>query len=111
MTSYEIFKHWKQGDDLNNCLENNKGDSKKAIAEWADDLEGCAIDLRRMLEIFKDKEFKILQADTHYIAVDGDKEALEKCVAEGLINKEEFEDEEDEEKCDCEDCCCDKENK
>ena len=88
--SYELFLHYKQGDDLNGFVEEAKT-HKEALLEWADFMESNAKAIRELVKIFKGKKLVIDQADTHYIAISGDKKCLEKAVEKGILQCQEEE--------------------
>ena len=91
MKVYQLIKHYKQGDDLNSFLEEKK-DSKEALLAWANYMEDNAKSLKKLVNLFKDKELNIDVADTHYIQLSGDNVILKKASELGLI----YEDEEEE---------------
>ena len=94
--TYELFLHYKQGDDLSGFVEQTKT-HKDALLAWADFMESNAKALRELVNLFKGKKLTIEQADTHFIAISGDKKCLEKAVEKGILSVQDFEEEEEEE--------------
>ena len=88
---YQLFLHMKQGDDLDSYLQSSEN-AREALVVWASFMENNALILRRLADIFKDKELCIT-ADTHYIGLDGDENALELALNEKLIDVDVYEDE------------------
>ena len=87
--SYELFLHYKQGDDFAGCLELAKDNVSKAFEIWAESFEFNAIRCRELAERFKDKEITV-NSDTHHIGFYGDEELLDKLSEEDLIEKHEW---------------------
>ena len=85
---YSLDIHQKQGDELAWHLEHQKGDTVKALFSWADELESNAEMLERLVEIFKGKNLKVIDAQVHHISLDGDNETLEQAVKEKLLSKD-----------------------
>ena len=87
MSVYELFLHYKQGDDLSRIIERTKTPSE-ALTEWAASFEHCH---RTCLEIARaiDGKNVRINADTHTITLtpqDADaKHALNALVEKGLI--------------------------
>ena len=96
MDIYTLNIHYKQGDDLHHFLEINDGDSKKALKAWAKSLRAGADIIDELVKNFNRKELTIDQADTHYIAISGDAECLKKSCEQGILDKDEFDDETEE---------------
>lgn len=97
--SYNLFLHWKQGDDLADHLEGKT--VSEGLLSWAEFMKSNATHLEQLAALFKDKEIECF-ADTHCINFEGDEEVLKKAEEQELIQADEFEDEDAEEA----DCCC-----
>ncbi|KXB03013.1 hypothetical protein AKJ45_02835 [candidate division MSBL1 archaeon SCGC-AAA261F19] len=81
--SYELFLHWKQGDDFAEELE--KADTtEEALRNWAETFEEHAKHCRELAEIFEGKDIEAY-ADTHHISFVDDEEVLKKAVKKGLL--------------------------
>ncbi len=85
---YTLFVHWKQGDDLAYHIEDQKGDAVKALLSWANELEGSAKLLERLVNMFKGKNLEVIDAQVHHISLGGDMETLELAVKENLLSKD-----------------------
>lgn len=86
--NYELFLHWKQGDDFASCLEETDT-VEEALRKWAEGFDACADHCRKLADEFSGKNIEG-QGDTHFIAFSGDEEVLERAVEKGLIEKVEF---------------------
>lgn len=99
MKNYELFLHYKQGDDFNSHLEDSKNPSE-AFANWAKDFEQRKETCKLLSDTLKGVNVEVF-ADTHMISiVPNDREAtmiLDKLVAQETLTTFEFEDDE----CDC----------
>jgi len=93
MKEYSLWVHWKQGDEFHDLLEESKGDVSKALERWSEIFEERAKFCVELASRLKGKNVKA-DADTHYIGLYGDEKVLDKLAKEGLINVEEFEEEE-----------------
>ncbi len=80
----------KQGDDLNQYLRFCKGNSKKALLSYADELEAGADDLDKLAAFIEGKKLVVSSAGKQFIYLDGDKKALEEAYNKGLIDWEEW---------------------
>jgi len=94
MKTYELFLHWKQGDDFRGCLEQAKGNVSEALEFWARDFDSRAKHCRELAERVKGKSVET-DADTHMITFGGDEELLDKLVEEELLSAFEVEDDEE----------------
>jgi len=92
--TYELYLHYKQGDDLANFIKQTKT-SQEALLAWAAFMESNAQTIKRLVEIFEGKKLFIEQADTHFIQIDGDKECLKKAVKEKLLQIMDWEESEE----------------
>lgn len=99
---YELWVHYKQGDDLSQHLEHNEGDGVKSLAEWSEYLAAGAKQVRQVAEGLKGAKFD-LQADVHWILFTPEDEAsnaiFQGLVSQGLLSASRLhgEDEEEEE--------------
>jgi hypothetical protein len=94
-SSYELFLHYKQGDDFRSFLDDVNGDIPKALKNWAAFMRENASHCEKLAkamkkEIAKGSKFDV-NADTHMIAFCGDEKALDRLAKAGLIQKEVFE--------------------
>jgi hypothetical protein len=90
MKSYEMFVHYKQGDDLGHHLENSK-DASESLFSWSTSLISAGERVKVIAERIKGLDITI-DADTHFIGMSGDhEEVLNLMVADGLLNLVEFE--------------------
>ncbi len=92
MKDYELWVHWKQGDECANFIS-QAGDVKQGLIEWAKSMEYNAKRIRRLVNLFENKDLDI-NACTHSIILNGDEEILKKAVEEELISCIEYEEEE-----------------
>lgn len=92
MKIYELFLHWKQGDDFRNCLEQAKGNVSKALELWAEDFDGYAKHCRELAQQFEGRDMRA-DADTHMIAFTGNEELLGELVEKRLLSATEINDE------------------
>jgi hypothetical protein len=87
--------HWKQGDDLANCIKEANGNPIAGLRLWADEMDSRAKHIRDLASALEGKKVEI-NGGTHYIGIYGltDAEArrLEKA---GLLDVNEIEDEDD----------------
>lgn len=67
MTIYDLFLHWKQGDDFATQLKAAGDDVPKALREWAKSFDENASRCRALAKLF-DKVSISAQADTHHIS-------------------------------------------
>lgn len=87
--------YYKQGDDLQYCLDKYK-DHEKALKLHADKMRSVAKHLDKLAAMISGEKIEI-QADTHYISITCDKVLADKIVKAGLGEyppKELWEDEE-----------------
>lgn len=103
--TYELFVHYKQGDDLNHFLAETKTVSE-GLKMWSEGMKANSELLAKLAELLEGKDVEC-HADTHYIGFQGDDEVLGKAVEMELLQLVEFCDEceQDIEDCDCEDEC------
>lgn len=92
MFDYSLFLHWKQGDEFHEHLERNKGNVAKALEDWAEEFDERANHCLELAERIKGEDIEA-DADTHHIGLYGDEKILDGLAKDGLINKDEFEDE------------------
>lgn len=83
---------FKQGDDLNGCLTSAKQDQGLALKLQAETYRRAAEICDVLSALAASGELDIIQADTHYIGVTGDEEALKPYVADGILVAEETDD-------------------
>jgi len=96
MYDYSLWLHWKQGDEFGEHLARNKGNVARALEDWAEEFEERAKFCKKLAKRIEGKNIEA-DADTHHIGLYGDEKILNKLAKEGLIQKDEYEDEEDEE--------------
>lgn len=87
---YELFLHWKQGDDFRDCLEQASGSVSEALELWAESFDSRAKHCRELAEHVKGKSIEA-DADTHMIMFTGDEELLAKLAGKGLLSVAEVE--------------------
>jgi len=88
--------YFKQGDDLGGLLEVTKT-NKEALNLWSKQLLEASQAAARLAELIPNKGVEI-DADTHHIGFSGDNPVLEKLAEDGILEKDEFEEDfEDEE--------------
>jgi len=85
---YTLRIYMKQGDDLAWFLGKNEGEAKEAILDWAYNFKWQASRIRKLVNMFENKELEI-HAESQYIFLVGDIETLEKAVDKNLVQKEE----------------------
>jgi hypothetical protein len=94
--SYELWLHYKQGDDFGHVLEKCKGNVPKALKTWAANFKQHAEVCLQLAKAFKGKKITV-QADTHMICFDPkDVKAtacLEALVKKKLLDVQEWDDE------------------
>ncbi|MBY9005653.1 MAG: hypothetical protein KGD63_02745 [Candidatus Lokiarchaeota archaeon] len=94
MKDYELWVHWKQGDDCSNFIT-QAGDVKQGLLNWAENMEYNVKKIRRLVDLFGDKDLDI-DACTHSIILNGDEDILKRAVEEELIDCIEYDEEEGE---------------
>lgn len=87
---YTLFIHWKQGDDLARHIEYQEGNAVNALFSWANELESNAQMLERLVDLFKGKDLKVINAQVNHISLGGDNETLERATKEKLVSKDEI---------------------
>mgnify|MGYP001172712982 CR=1 FL=1 len=99
MKSYEIhLPYFKQGDDLAGCIESAEGDVVKALelhAEMLDDAAHILMKIKNVIEEAKASKEVYIEADTHFISIEGPKEVLSSLIDNELVEVIEFDDEDD----------------
>lgn len=99
MKTYTLYLHYKQGDDFGHIL--NEADHKvpEALRDWAASFDANAKHCRELAARLENVDVNV-QADTHHIGFDPNDKKAEKALAklaeDGLIDEEEWEDEDDE---------------
>ncbi len=97
MKTYELWLHYKQGDDLAAIAEKNTT-TAAAFREWATSFGRCREVCLQITKAIEGKNVTI-QADTHHISLepgDADAErALEALVREEILSVHEWNDEEE----------------
>lgn len=93
---YELFLHYKQGDDFRHHLDNANGNVSKALRSWASEF-------RHHYDVCTQLANKLeglnlgAEADTHYIALGANdaqaEAALEEFAASGVLEKRDMFDE------------------
>ena len=96
--SYELFLHYKQGDDFQRCLGHARGNVPTALRLWAETFKRNHDICLQLARVFEGKEIDA-HADTHHISFEpGDhvaRGALEVMAAEKLIEIKEWPDEDE----------------
>ncbi len=89
--------YFKQGDDLNSCLEATSN-NVDAFHMHAKRLYDCAKHLDKIAEVLKSYPDAKMQVDAnvHFITMDGSKEILDVLVEKELASVPEWDDEEEE---------------
>lgn len=95
MKCYNLFVHWKQGDDFGGELQEHPVVSD-ALRSWADRMDCNAKQLRDLASLFDGKSVSA-DADCNHIGLCGDDEVLGIAVKKGLIQQEDDTEEEEEE--------------
>jgi len=90
MNIYELWLHWKQGDDFSACLNEAGQDVPKALELWAGGFDKCAQHCRTLAKKLGCAVVEV-DADTHMIQFSGDKALLDKLVEQELLQKIELE--------------------
>lgn len=98
MRTYELFLHYKQGDDFGICLHKCGGDVVAALKMWREELLAnsahCSLLSERLVGVKVE-----VHADTHFIGFSPLNEEAEQClnklVAEELLTGSDWEDEDD----------------
>lgn len=97
--SYELFLHYKQGDDFGQILRENQSDVPKALRAWAARFKENVAICERLAKAFEGQKL-VVEADTHHISFDPTDGSARKCLeamaVEKLIHVYEFEEDEDE---------------
>lgn len=87
--SYEIFLHWKQGDDYGHCLGQCNQNVSEALKLWSEHLKAASEHAANLSEMLDGVNLGVC-ADTHHISFDPlDEDAervLEACVKEELVS-------------------------
>jgi len=95
--SYELFLHYKQGDDLAGHLKANPGDPVAALRSWSESLKAAVERLSELAyDVEKSGKSVSITADTHFIGINGDPALLEGLAAKGLLDAVEHDGDEDE---------------
>lgn len=102
---YDLYVHFKQGDDLNCFLEKSASVSE-GLKMWAKAMRSGAEHVDKLAELLEGKDVEC-HADTNYIGFCGDDEVLGKAVEMELLNLDDFCGEcgEQPEDCLCEEDC------
>lgn len=91
--SYELWLHFKQGDDLAECLETAKNPSE-ALQKWSDSMMVNWFTIQRIAVALEGKDVEI-EADTHMICIHPKNKAattaLENLRKAGLLDVEQGE--------------------
>lgn len=95
MKSYELNLHWKQGDEIANCLEQTESVSE-ALRLRGKMLSDCVEVCNKLADLFDGSDITC-DADTHMIAFSGNKELLQKAADQELLDVIDFDDDEEEE--------------
>lgn len=90
MFDYELWLHWKQGDEFHELLKKNKNNVANALLDWADEFEERAQHCLKLAERIKGYDIHA-DANTHHISLYGDEKVLDRLAKEGLIEKVEIE--------------------
>lgn len=99
MKTAEIhLPYYKQGDDLRYHLDNSES-FEAALKAHAEQLEAAAAVLREVRERV-DGEDITLNADTHWIGIEGPDDLIDSLIASGLAHHDPFEDEYEDDECD-----------
>ena len=88
--SYELFLHFKQGDDFHQSLEQADGDIPAALRNWAEFMRGNAEHCDQLAntlerEIADGAKIEV-DANTHHIGFYGDEEVLQRLADEKLLD-------------------------
>jgi hypothetical protein len=101
MNSYELWIHYKQGDELASCLEETDQEVIPALRLWADRLERGVQHIFRLADFLEnqapDPPPVTITADTHHIGFDGPEKVLRAAVEQELLLVMDFDDPDDEE--------------
>ena len=93
--SYELFLHYKQGDDFADHLEQAQDDVPAALRSWAESFKRHHDVCLQIARVLDGKKIEA-QADVHFISFEpGDDQAenaLEALVREELIERQELDD-------------------
>lgn len=93
MNNYSLWLHWKQGDDFHSCLGEAAQNIPAALELWAKEFDNHAQHCRALAKELNNTSIECCCADVHYIEFCGDETVLDKLAEQGLLNKEEREDE------------------
>lgn len=101
---YDLFLHFKQGDDFGQCLERAEGDVVRALLDWSEHFQWCSTQCREIaakigayFDEYPNATKVTAQGDTHTISIEGPEMLMEDLARQGLLNREEFEDEDEDE--------------
>lgn len=86
---------WKQGDDLDYCIENNENLSD-AFMDQAAAYEEAANLCKKMAAAASENDFEVF-AETHNIEVSGNEKVISKLIKDGTLEEYEDYDEDNEE--------------
>lgn len=92
--SYELWLHWKQGDEFGNLIE-EADSTEDALTTWAKIFESRAEHCRKLAEVVDGKDIEGY-GDTHHIDFRGDEEVLEEAVEKDLLQLREIPEYDDE---------------
>lgn len=95
MKCYNLFVHWKQGDDFAKELQEHPVVCE-ALRSWANQMDDNAKQLRDLADIVEGKAV-FTDADCNHIGFCGDDEVLGIAVEKGLIQQEDDTEEDEEE--------------
>jgi hypothetical protein len=84
----------KWGDDFASALEQSKQNPAAALLAWAESLEATAANLRKAAAIVRGHAVE-MEGDTHVVTIDGPEDVVDRLVAEGLAEADEFDPEDD----------------
>lgn len=90
LPSYELWLHWKQGDDFAGCLKEANDNVPAALELWAQHFDGCAEHCRSLAKELEGADVSA-DGDVHYIRFDGDEVLMEKLVSMELLNRVDWE--------------------
>ena len=88
--TYELYLHYKQGDDFREQLDDADSDIPKALRSWAESLRANVEHCEKLADAFEreisDGAKIQVEADNHYIGFYGDEGVLQRLADEKLLN-------------------------